>query len=179
MNHAGEQSAQVYNARVGMVLHIQNLEGQERWQGVKFVPVDEAKYTENLTKRGYGSIGIKNDVGFDIFVSVLSTEGAGFIDTRQFLVKPNTTSYWNRWCPESVFVAVAVPPGWLKHMWGVRGLSCISRTGDRMEDIESSIYRRDCWQFVWRGNLSQMFAVRWVNIGLDSACLHEEGMLGK
>jgi hypothetical protein len=33
MNHAGEQSAQVYNARVGMVLHIQNLEGQERWQG--------------------------------------------------------------------------------------------------------------------------------------------------
>lgn len=33
MGGSGEQSAQVYDARVGMVLHIQNLERQERWHG--------------------------------------------------------------------------------------------------------------------------------------------------
>lgn len=33
----GEQSAQVYEGRVGKVLHIQNLESQETWRGKPFI----------------------------------------------------------------------------------------------------------------------------------------------
>ncbi|TEB32220.1 hypothetical protein FA13DRAFT_291403 [Coprinellus micaceus] len=107
MSDAGEQSAQVYKARVGMVLHIQTLGRQEKRRGIRFVSVEEARYTGNAAKPG--SIGIQNDLGFDIFVSVFSTLQNG--DTSQYKVKPKCTSYWTRSCPESVFVGVGSAPG--------------------------------------------------------------------
>ncbi|TEB32223.1 hypothetical protein FA13DRAFT_1731977 [Coprinellus micaceus] len=106
MSDDGEQTAQVYEARVGMVLHIQTSGRQEKWRGIRFVSVEEARYTGNSKS---GSIGIKNDLGFDIFVSVFSTIQNG--DTSQYKIKPNSTSYWTRSCPESVFVGVGSAPG--------------------------------------------------------------------
>ncbi|TEB23790.1 hypothetical protein FA13DRAFT_1739787, partial [Coprinellus micaceus] len=107
MSDDGEQTAQVYEARVGMVLHVQSLGRQEKWRGIRFASIEEARYSRNATKAG--SIGIKNDLGFDIFVSVFSTLQSG--DTGQYRIKPNGTSYWVRSCPESVFVGVGSAPG--------------------------------------------------------------------
>ncbi|TEB32248.1 hypothetical protein FA13DRAFT_1732003 [Coprinellus micaceus] len=107
ISDTGEQSAQVYECRSGMKLHIQNLEKQVKWHGISFVPVDEAEYTANPGK--LNSIGVRNDLDFDIFVSVFSTIQNKGAD--QYKIKPNATKFWSRCSPESVFVGVGSAPG--------------------------------------------------------------------
>jgi hypothetical protein len=75
--------------------------------GISFVPVDKAEYTANPGK--LNSIGVRNDLDFDIFVSVFSTIQNKGAD--QYKIKPNATKFWSRCSPESVFVGVGSAPG--------------------------------------------------------------------
>ncbi|TEB12306.1 hypothetical protein FA13DRAFT_1823661 [Coprinellus micaceus] len=46
ISETGEQSAQVYEGKVGRTLHIQNLDLQVRWRGINFVPTEKTTYAD-------------------------------------------------------------------------------------------------------------------------------------
>ncbi|TEB33211.1 hypothetical protein FA13DRAFT_1773414 [Coprinellus micaceus] len=108
ISETGEQSAQVYEGKVGRTLHIQNLDLQVRWRGINFVPTEKTTYA-TLPEQPDGSIGIKNVLPFDIYVSILSTGRTG--DTSQFCMKPGLVDFWIRGYNETVLVSVGSAPG--------------------------------------------------------------------
>ncbi|KAJ3527029.1 hypothetical protein NMY22_g9931 [Coprinellus aureogranulatus] len=122
MNDAGEQSAQVYQGRLGMILHFQNTSNQLKWYGIPSVPVRSATYTQNGPS-GAKCIYIKNELDFDICVSVLCTY-KGDSTQRSFLA-PNEKGTWIRSQPATVFIGVGSAPGSPqadggKHPWPVK-----------------------------------------------------------
>ncbi|KAF6751447.1 hypothetical protein DFP72DRAFT_907041 [Ephemerocybe angulata] len=106
----GGQTAQTFLARTGKILHIQKVPSEEAWQGIKSVLPAEATYSvqSGIGKERY--IGIKNDLTFDIYVSVFNSLVVG--DTFQSTIKPGAVASWLRTAgPETVFVSVGSAPG--------------------------------------------------------------------
>ncbi|KAF5334373.1 hypothetical protein D9611_013531 [Ephemerocybe angulata] len=106
----GGQTAQAFLARTGKILHIQKVPSEEAWQGIKSVFPAEATYSvqSGIGKERY--IGIKNDLTFDIYVSVFNSLVVG--DTFQSTIKPGAVASWLRTAgPETVFVSVGSAPG--------------------------------------------------------------------
>ncbi|KAJ2930870.1 hypothetical protein H1R20_g6223, partial [Candolleomyces eurysporus] len=100
----GAQTAKIVRGETGKVLHIHSLPSNPKWEGIKSVAPTDAKYIENGVERTH-HIGVKNNLGFDIHASVLtSLQGSG--DTRQWNMKPGITEFWSRQGPEVVLVSV-------------------------------------------------------------------------
>ncbi|KAJ3506670.1 hypothetical protein NMY22_g17173 [Coprinellus aureogranulatus] len=107
ISDTGEQSVQVFEARTGMRLHVCSLGDAVSWRGVTSLAIEDAKYTANPEKPKH--IGIKNDLEFDIYISIFSTVKNG--NTRQYSLTPGSTDFWPRSCLETVFVSVGSAPG--------------------------------------------------------------------
>jgi hypothetical protein len=68
-----------------------------------------ATYTENEGRTAQ-SIGIKNNLLFEIYVCVLSSQ-QGRWDKPQWCMSPGKTDFWQRQGPEVVLVSVGSAPG--------------------------------------------------------------------
>lgn len=86
-----------------------NLSEVDTRAGIQSVLPKDAKYTPNNDHSG-PFIGIKNNLRFDIQVSVLSSiREKG--DTRQWPLKPGQADFWQRKGSEVVLVSVGSAPG--------------------------------------------------------------------
>ncbi|KAF5329046.1 hypothetical protein D9611_013850 [Ephemerocybe angulata] len=106
------QSAQVFTAYHGKILHIQKMPSEPVWQGIKSIPVEDAKYSPHEPgKEGY--IGVQNDLAFQIYVAIFSSVHGGDTGgcTGQYAIKPNSKDSWYRTRSEIVFVSVGSSPG--------------------------------------------------------------------
>ncbi|KAJ3529689.1 hypothetical protein NMY22_g8894 [Coprinellus aureogranulatus] len=136
ISDTGEQSVQVFEARTGMRLHVYSLGDAASWRGMSLyltpnlklkprrilysiifvlgpigvpsVTIEDAEYEANWAEKPK-HIGIKNDLEFDIYISVFSTVKNG--NTKQYSLIPGSTDFWPRNCLETVFVSVGSAPG--------------------------------------------------------------------
>ncbi|RXW17392.1 hypothetical protein EST38_g8461 [Candolleomyces aberdarensis] len=107
----GAQTAEVFQGRIGKVLHLQSLPSRSEWEGMRSILPTDARYTVNeVAKAQY--IGVKNSLKFSIYVLVLSSvEGGG---NSQYTMNPGSTAFWHRQGSEIVLPTDAVrfpPPG--------------------------------------------------------------------
>jgi len=105
------QSAQVFSGHPGKILHIQKLDVDPVWLGIKSVLVEDATYSLDTQPAERSYIGIQNDLPFDIYVSVPRSGSVPDGATAQYLIKPGATDRWARDYPEVVLVSVGGAPG--------------------------------------------------------------------
>ncbi|RXW15074.1 hypothetical protein EST38_g10779 [Candolleomyces aberdarensis] len=104
----GAQTAEVFQGRVGKVLHIQSLRSTTEWEGMKSVLPTDTRYTVHQAAKAQ-EIGVKNNLKFNIYVIVLSSVEGG--TNSQYTMSPGRTDFWRRQGPEIVLVSVGGAPG--------------------------------------------------------------------
>ncbi|RXW15072.1 hypothetical protein EST38_g10780 [Candolleomyces aberdarensis] len=139
------QTAEVFQGRVGKVLHIQSLRTRTEWEGaiatqipramqdcsfaiylnhlytgMKSVLPTDARYTVHQVAKAQ-DIGVKNNLKFNIYVIVFSSVEGGA--NSQYTMSPGKTKFWRRQGPEIVLVSVGGAPGAPRAFFGRIGFT--------------------------------------------------------